>query len=158
MIILTIIMSIIVLVLMPINIGIDLYTDLDNKCVVVLMSIYGVVFFDSMIDTDGTNINYKGSINGSVAIVDIDFVDIDDILRAMQYRSIRCRIGTDISNCKYMYMLSFVLAVFSIATPIINETTDTNMSTTCDMCGNNYMNVSMKLSSTPLAVAGALVG
>lgn len=156
MITLTIIMSLVVVLLLPIHVGIDLYIDMDNKCLVVLISMYGIIFFDSMIDTDGTNINYKGSINGSIAIVDIDFVDIDDILLSMQYRSVGCDIGTNMNNCKHIGWLSGVLALSSMLTPILNDLTDTTMSTRCNMCESNYINLAVHLSTTPLAFARAL--
>ncbi len=156
MITLTIIMSVVVVLLLPIHVGIDLYFDMDNKCLVVLFSMYGVIFFDSMIDTDGTNINYKGSINGSIAIVDIDFVDIDDILLSMQYRSVSCSVGTNFTNCNYIGWLSSVLALSSIVTPIVNNATDTTMSTRCDASDSNYINLAVHLSTTPLAFARAL--
>lgn len=156
MIILTIIMSIVVVVLLPIHIGVDIYIDLDNGCLVVLMSLYGIIFFDSMIDTDGTNINYKGSINGSIAIIDIDFVDIDDLLLCMQYRSISCSVSANMSKCKYMPWLSGALALSSIVTPIVNRVTDTTMATSCVVGDSNYINLAVHVSTTPLALARAL--
>ncbi len=156
MIILTIAMAIVVVLLLPIHVGVSCYVDLDNDCLVVLMSLYGVVFFDSIIDTDGANINYKGSVNGSIAIVDIEFVDIDDILRALQYRSINCQVSADINNCKYMGVQSTVLALASMIAPIINDATDTVLTASGGLGRANYINVSCNVSTTPSAIFLAL--
>lgn len=156
MIILTVMLSIVVVLLLPIHMSVDIYIDLDNHCLVVLMSMYGIIFFDSLIDTDGININYKGSINGSIPIVDIDFVDIDDIILALDYRRIKCHVSADMSNCKYMGAMSAVLALSSMIAPIVNGNTNTTMSTVGAMGKANYINLIVGVSTTPCAIIRAL--